>query len=178
MGNPLDLIYSWQALLVAGVGVAAAQLVKTSVDIVWGHVDVAKNGGGTHGPMVKIQVGKKRRQSNPWVTRVFVPAIPLLACAVFVTLIPVHPPVLDLYIEAMDHKHHMPGWQQSGLVMSWGTLCGQFSSYIFDRTKETIVEVVRSAISKFASKLGAAATAAPDEHEDEGDDEADDGRPE
>lgn len=130
MGNPLDLVYSWQALLVAVVANALTQLVKTLIDIYRGHAAESPT------PTVKdmVRVGAGLRRSSLIINRVVVPGLSLVFGALTAMIIPVRPEALIAYCAAQS----VSTTGSLAIFGAWGAACGQFASYTFDRVKEVI----------------------------------------
>lgn len=168
--GPLEMIYSWQAMLVACIAWMVTQFVKTAIDIHAGHSVIQKQSmlppapesatataevpGGTVSVTVvaapdnvtyrdsakpvpiqaKAQVGREARRDAPILNRIVLPVVPVLVAALIGAFIPVHPEVLQTYVESKIHI-----WWQADLVYAmWGAVCGQFSSYIFDKVSKGV----------------------------------------
>lgn len=111
--GPIELFYSWQAILVVLVVYMTTQAVKVSLNIAFG--------------------GQKKRQSNVWVTRVLLPALPPLLGAL-AALLPVHPVTLVDYVLQREFA-----WWEGQLVFSaWGAGCGQFADYLYTKIKRLL----------------------------------------
>lgn len=112
MSNPLDLMYSWQALLCAAACVGVTKLVKTILD---------------------ITMGEKKRKSNKWVSKVVLPVTPIVVGSVYAAAVPLRPEVLSEYVSA-----NLTGaWVWLGYA-AWGAACGQFSNFGYDRLREML----------------------------------------
>jgi hypothetical protein len=84
--NPIEILYSWQALLVAITASGLTQLIKTIYDISKGRQVLKKISTPPPAPTEKpvgyrdsakpAAVGKEVRQSNVWLNRVVLPVIP------------------------------------------------------------------------------------------------------
>jgi len=125
--NPLDILYCWQAVLVACAATGMTQLIKVSLDVLLGHVDPAPT------PTLKdmTAVGKDVRKSNLFLNRVVFPTLPIvfgMACA---AIIPARPDTITTFVTTKA----IVGWQATLIYASWGAACGQFSDYIFSKVK-------------------------------------------
>ena len=128
MGNPLDLVYSWQALLVVVVANGLTQLVKTLLDIYWGQTAPEET------PTVKdaARVGAAIRRKKLIVNRVGLPTLTVVTGALTAIVVPMRPEALIQYVAAQS----ITGWGAYAIYGAWGAACGQFASYVFDRVKE------------------------------------------
>lgn len=131
MENPLELVYSWQALLVAVAASGLTQLVKTSLDVYWGQ----KSEVETPTYRDAARVGADLRRKKLILNRLVFPALTTTLGACVAVLLPVLPEALLRYMEAQE----ISGWGEYGLRALWGAACGQFASYLFDRVKEFFV---------------------------------------
>jgi hypothetical protein len=126
--NPLDLIYSWQALLLAAAATGITQLVKTSFD-------VAK--GGKQPSMSDAKkAGEEQRRKSVILNRFVLPMTPILVGFLFAMVVPVRPEALIEYVA----EHVSEVWQQYLVYGSWGAACGQFSSYTYDKVREALMK--------------------------------------
>ena len=110
MNNPLELLYSWQALLCAAACVGVTKLVKT---------------------ILNITMGEEKRKSNKWVSKVALPVTPIVVGAVYSMAVPLRPEVLSEYVSAQVSG----AWVWLGYA-GWGAACGQFSNFGYDRLRE------------------------------------------
>jgi hypothetical protein len=109
--NPIELLYSWQPLLIAGIVIGLTQFIKASID---------------------AKMGQESRKKNPWISRVFLPALNPLFGFIVAMVIPTRPEALIAYVDA-----HTTGMVQALLVYgAWGAAIGQFADYIFTKGKE------------------------------------------
>lgn len=112
--DPLQLIYSWQAIMIAAVASGLTQLAKTIMDI-W--------------------VGKDKRQNSVVLTRIALPIMPIAFGALSALIIPVRPDFLTQYVEA-----HTTGTGALITYAIWGgAICGQFADYVFSKFKDLVV---------------------------------------
>jgi hypothetical protein len=158
MDNPIEILYSWQALLVALTASGLTQLTKTIYDISKGSKEIKK--GSVPPPVLSPPsetaespyrdpvlvkpaiVGKETRKANLWLNRVIFPMVPIFFGALLGAFLPLHPEVLVTYVDA-----HVEGAVMATLVYAtWGAACGQFADYIFSKAK-----AVMSAFAKDAS---------------------------
>lgn len=120
--NPLDLIYCWQALLVAVACVGVTQLIKTVID---------------------ATMGKERRRNSVVLTRFVLPMAPIVIGVIVAVLVPVRPEVLIDYVQARVTNT----WGELSTYALWGGACGQFADYIFTKVKAAFVDVRESRLS-------------------------------
>jgi len=158
--GPLEMFYSWQAMLVAGIAWMITQFVKTAIDIHTGHGVIQKQTSVpppdpeiVPGPetkddkavtyrdpakpatvQVKAAVGRDVRRDTPIMNRIVLPIVPVLVGALIAAIVPVHPEVLTAYVDSKVQGV----WQGAGIYAMWGAICGQFSSYIFDKISKGI----------------------------------------
>lgn len=155
--NPIEILYSWQALLVAITASGLTQLIKTIYDIAKGRQVLKKIStpppspdGVPTKPVKTAAVGKEVRQSNVWLNRIVLPTIPIVIGALIGGFIPLRPEVLIEYVEG-----HVDGWYTQAFVYSiWGAACGQFADYTFSKAKSLLRAVIDSRGATAAAKLG------------------------
>lgn len=141
MENPVEILYSWQALIVAITAAGLTQLVKTIYDIVIGQM-AAKRAAQEKATYrdKPMKVGKAVRQSSPWLNRVVFPIIPILLGALIGALVPLRPEVLVEYAST-----HIEDWFWQHTVFAlWGAACGQFADYVFSKAKAMVRAFVDS----------------------------------
>ncbi len=131
MENPVEILYSWQALLVAITAAGLTQLIKTIYDIVVGQMAAKRAAAAGTKPM---KMGKAKRQSNPWLNRIVFPIVPIVLGALIGAFVPLRPEVLVEYVGA--HVEHW-FWQHSVYAL-WGAACGQFADYVFSKAKAMV----------------------------------------
>lgn len=128
--SPLDLLYSWQALMVAIVATGITQLLKTILDVTLGKAAPES----TPGIKEMAKVGMDKRKSNVVVNRFVLPMAPILVGFIYAMLVPIRPEALIEYVTA-----HVPEvWQQYLVFGSWGAACGQFADYGFSKVKSAL----------------------------------------
>lgn len=137
MDNPVEILYSWQALLVAITAAGLTQLIKTIYDIVHGQIVAKKAAEKPAGKLSKV--GKAKRQANPWLNRIVFPIIPIVLGALIGALVPLRPEVLVEYVEG-----HVDGFWQYPVYAMWGAACGQFADYVFSKAKAMVRAFVDS----------------------------------
>lgn len=160
--NPIEILYSWQALLVAITASGLTQLIKTIYDISKGRQVLKKTSTPPPAPTEKpvgyrdsakpkpAAIGKEVRQSNVWLNRVVLPVIPIVIGALIGGFVPLRPEVLIEYVEG-----HVDGWYTQAFVYSiWGAACGQFADYTFSKAKSLLKAVIDSRGASAAAKLG------------------------
>lgn len=172
MGNPIEILYSWQAFLVALSVAGLTQLIKTVYDVWQGQRVVKRISTAPPTPspvrdeqekasyreppkkMKPMAVGKEVRQSNPWLNRIVMPMIPIILGALFGAFVPLRPEVLVEYAET-----HVQGWfWQSVVFGTWGAACGQFADYTFSKAKAIMHAFVNNKSATALAQLGAEAT--------------------
>lgn len=143
--GPLELMYSWQALLCAAAAFGVTQIVKRIIDVVYEKKLVeserkkirqkAKEQGVYRAaPKDKEPTdGQLKRRVNPVVNRIVLPVVPVVIGAVYAVGVPLRPEVLIEYVES-----HLSGaWPYMGYA-GWGAACGQFSTMLFDKLKDML----------------------------------------
>jgi len=108
--EPLQLIYSWQAICVAAAASGLTHLIKTVLD---------------------LRMGQEARRANLVLTRLVLPMVPILAGALTALVIPVRPDFLYTYIHA-NVPTKVGAYSAFGL---WGGVCGMFADYTFTKVK-------------------------------------------
>lgn len=149
MENPVEILYSWQALLVAITASGLTQLIKTIFDVALGRQVVkrmsmvpppADSDSKATVPVTTTTAGKEARKSNPWVNRILLPMIPILLGALIGALIPLRPEALTDYVDAK-----VPEWYWQDVIYgTWGAACGQFADYIFTKAKSILKAFIES----------------------------------
>lgn len=105
--GPLELIVSWQAVALAIAIAAITSVLKRLVDYVAG--------------------GPEKRKANYGLTRVLLPAIPLLVGALLAEFVPLLPDQLVAYIAALPpEKNH-------AVRAVYGVVLGAFADYLWSR---------------------------------------------
>ena len=128
--NPLELLYSWQALLIAVAATGITQLVKTVIDIAWGHKDAEPT------PTTKdaLRVGEARRKRSVVVNRLVLPMTPIWTGALMAILVPIRPEAVMEYVTSQN----IEGVGRLLVFAAWGAACGQFADYGFNKIKATL----------------------------------------
>ncbi len=132
MGNPIELMWSWQALLVSITAAGIVQFLKVVIDIAWGHFSKEET------PTIKarLSVGRDKRSGNKILDRLVMPALGPVVGALITLFIHVYPEVLQTYVESMIEKGAMTsGW---AIYMLWGGGCGQFADYAVTKVKRAL----------------------------------------
>lgn len=124
--DPLSIVYSWQALLIALTASALTQFVKRCVDILIGIQD---NNDGTLSLLERA--GAELRKDSVVIQGIVMPALPLLFGAVAAIILPVRPEVLMEYAAKYVHDQN----QVYLIYAAWGAACGQFCDYVFTKVK-------------------------------------------
>lgn len=110
MGNPIELLYSWQALLLAGLVMGLTQFIKTVID---------------------LKISKEARKNNPVLNTLIMPALNPLFGFLIAMVIPARPEVLIEYATT----HVLVQWESLLVFGAWGAAVGQFADYIFSKVK-------------------------------------------
>lgn len=111
--SPLDIIYSWQAILCAVACVGVTEAIKTTID---------------------VRIGAAARKRSAILSRLVLPMLPIWVGALYAVAIPMHPEALGAYLEAQG----VDGWPRIVSLAAWGGACGQFSTWIYDRAERLI----------------------------------------
>jgi hypothetical protein len=147
MSNPLEILFSWQAILVAIGAAGLTQLVKTIYDVRKGQVVSASLPpppplveGSVAAPAVPLvmiraaaKVGKKSR--SVLIDRIILPMCPIVFGMGLAMLIPARPDPIVEYV-----KLHEIGKSALLIYAAWGAVCGQFADYIFVKVKKKLDE--------------------------------------
>lgn len=115
MGDPLELMYSWQALLLALSISGTMQFIKTLLD---------------------IQMGKPKREAHVWLNRIWLPALTILLGACYANFIPLRPSILTEYIKLQDET--WTEWNTAVMYAVWGGSVGQFADYAYTKFKKIL----------------------------------------
>lgn len=143
--NPIEILYSWQAILIAVAATGITQLIKTVVDITVGKKALSRLQAAAPDLVLDMPpgaVGKEKRQDNVWINRLLLPMAPIAVGAVFAVVVPARPDVIVAYVTA-----HEVGWTQYLIYAAWGAACGQFSSYVYDRVMEAVRAKIKAAVA-------------------------------
>lgn len=111
--NPIDILYSWQAILCAVACVGITEAIKTAID---------------------VRIGSAARKRSAILSRLVLPMLPIWVGALYAVAIPMHPEALGAYLEAQG----VEGWARLVSLGAWGAACGQFSTWIYDRAERLI----------------------------------------
>jgi hypothetical protein len=129
--GPIEILYCWQALLIAVAATGITQLVKTILDVTWG----ARHPTSTPSMSDAKKLGEELRKRSIIVNRFILPMTPILVGALLAIVIPAQPDVLIQYVRDNGHEN---SWKVYMIYALWGGACGQFSSYGFDRVKTAL----------------------------------------
>ena len=119
--NPLEILYSWQSLVLAIVIAGITQSVKHGVDT---YLE------SRQGDTPNKKTGREIRQQNSLVNNTLLPLFPLVLGSLFGVFLPIQPEPLVLYVAT----HH----SSSAVYAMWGASVGQFADYIFQRAKQLL----------------------------------------
>lgn len=111
--NPLDILYSWQALICASACVGVTQLAKRTLD---------------------VRIGEEARKASRLLTVLVLPTMPIAVGALYAVAVPMHPDALGAYLEAQG----IDGGARALSLASWGAACGQFAVYVYERIERTL----------------------------------------
>ncbi len=110
--GPLELLYSWQAVLCAIACSGVTQLVKTVMD---------------------LTMGAKKRDGSRVLSKLVLPLMPIVVGGAYAAFVPLRPEVLIEHVTT-----HVGGAWQLVAYAAWGGACGQFADYLFSRAKKTL----------------------------------------
>lgn len=128
--NPLELLYSWQALLIAIAATGITQLVKTVIDIAWGRKDVESLSTVKDAK----RAGEALRKRNLIINRLVLPMTPIWTGALMAVLVPIRPEAIITYIT----EQNIEGAGRLLVFAAWGAACGQFADYGFNKVKSVL----------------------------------------
>jgi hypothetical protein len=157
LARPLEILFSWQALLVAITVAGLVRFIKAIIDAV---------------------KGSEWRKARKWIELFLLPSLAVFLGALTAVIVPLHPDVMTEYLDKVPEAQQ---WAIPAVYALWGAACGQFSSYTYDR----VVAVLRAGAPlleraldtvKKAAKTTSTPPPPPDEAE-ELDDGADPGEP-
>ena len=112
--GPMELFFSWQAVLVALATVGVAEVFTRIGDRL---------------------IGKEKRQANWWLSNLAWPAIPVVCGAIVAAVVPLRPGFLEEWATA-----HATGLGAVLLFALWGACCGQFANTIYDKVVHPLVK--------------------------------------
>lgn len=116
MNNPIEIFYCWQALVVALMVYMLTQLVKTILPIVY---------------------NPKTEKGKTLLKRAIMPSIPPILGFLGSALLPLHPEVLNAYVDANVHV-----WVEKALIFgAWGAAVGQFADYIYSKISKFLKDM-------------------------------------
>lgn len=116
LARPLEILFCWQALLVAITVAGILRFVKATMD-------AAK--------------GADWRKDRKWIELFLFPLSAIFLGAGVAVVLPLHPDVLQEYLDKVPEGQQ---WAIPAVYALWGGACGQFSSYTYDR----VVAVLRA----------------------------------
>lgn len=118
--DPLELLYSWQALLCAVACATITSNVKALKDLLYARRVLAG------------EVTRRSRTVQFVVDKLVMPIVPVTVGALYAIFVPVIPEVLQNHLKV----HEVVGTGRILALASWGGVCGQFASYTYDRVKD------------------------------------------
>lgn len=116
LSKPLEILYCWQALVVAVTAAGIVRLIKATID---------------------SARGEGWRKERKWIEIILFPSLAVLFGAVTAVLLPLRPDVLDEYLAKVPEREQ---WAIPYVYALWGGACGQFSSWIYDR----VISILRA----------------------------------
>lgn len=129
--GPVEILYCWQALLIAVVATGITQLVKTILDVVWGFRDPTPTASMADAK----KLGEQIRKRKVIVNRFVLPMTPILVGALFAIVVPAQPEILREYV----NTHGLAdSWKVYLIYAAWGGACGQFADYGFSKIKAAL----------------------------------------
>ena len=128
----LAIFLGWQALLVALVSSAFTELTKRVINVLL----AVKNDNDGHLSMLE-RIGDDLRRETVFINTILLPALPLVFGASAAFALP-HPEEMILYM----NTHTLPLWKTHAAYAVWGAMCGQFSGWLFDRLRSTVMAVI------------------------------------
>jgi hypothetical protein len=152
MSNPVEIMYSWQALVIAGIASGLTQFVKTAIDLALGNKktearrpSLPRMAGNRvpallPPPTIKgaIQEGKQHRSHIKWLDGFLLPALPPLFGFIVAAVLPVYPEALQVYIDLMTEKQVLAVGMAWTITGPWGAACGQLADYVVSKAKRTM----------------------------------------
>lgn len=116
LARPLEILFCWQALLVAITVAGVLRFVKAVLD---------------------ATKGADWRKDRKWIELFLFPLSAIFLGAGVAVVLPLHPDVLQEYLDKVPEPQQ---WAIPAVYALWGGACGQFSSYTYDR----VVAVLRA----------------------------------
>ena len=120
MNSPLELLYSWQAILVAFACSGLTQFVVTCID---------------------VRIGKEQRKRNVVLTRFVCPMLPIVIGFCFAAAIPIWPEALREYVETVVGADSAMRYVIYG---SWGAACGQVADHVRTKARRALGDMRRA----------------------------------
>lgn len=147
--GPIEVLYCWQSLLCALSAAGLTQLVKTIIDIWWGHASPVPT------PTVKDKqmVGKFLRQRQVIVNRLVLPMLPIIFGALYAITVPARPDAIATFVAS-----HALGTSALLVFAAWGGACGQFADYIVGKARDLLGVVINRSTTQIAAIATATAT--------------------
>lgn len=108
--NPIEILYSWQALLCASACVGVTQLVKRALD---------------------VRLGEEARKASRLLSVLALPTLPIVVGALYALAVPMAPEALTAYLDA----HGIEEADRALSLAAWGAACGQFSTWTYERAE-------------------------------------------
>lgn len=136
LSRPLEILYCWQALMVAATAAGSVRAFTAMLD---------------------AYKGPEWRKKREWIGLVMLPTMAVFIGAFVAVFIPIRPDVLDTYLEKLPEDQWLA---RSAVHALWGGACGQFSSYVYDRLVDILragAPILERALNTVKSTAGAKA---------------------
>ena len=112
-GNPLDILFCWQALVFATIIYIVTHLIKKIL------------------PFIYVP---KSNKGKMFLKRVVLPTIPPILGFIMGVYVPIHPEVLIAYALTQSYASWIT------IYGSWGAAVGQFADYIYTKVTKLIFD--------------------------------------
>ena len=127
--NPIEVLYSWQSVVLAVAVAGLVQAIKTTLDTALGAAPTGRKPETTDRRAARA-TGREIRKQSALLTRILLPLLPIIIGAVLAMLVPLRPDILTEY--AKTHGENV------GIYGLWGAAMGQFADYIYQQAKRNI----------------------------------------
>ncbi len=127
--NPIEVLYSWQSVVLAVAVAGLVQAIKTTLDTALGAAPPGRKPETTDRRAARA-TGREIRKQSALLTRIILPLLPIIIGAVLAMIVPLRPDILTEY--AKTHGENV------GIYGLWGAAMGQFADYIYQQAKRNI----------------------------------------